>query len=93
MRLIKTNLTDSDLENGNLDKALAEFSDLIKFERMIDQVLPMMEQLASQHPGNKRVLRVLGDAYFNADRLDEALDTYARADDLPDIPNEMDIQA
>ena len=81
------------LENGNLDKALAEFSDLIKFERMIDQVLPMMEQLASQHPGNKRVLRVLGDAYFNADRLDEALDTYARADDLPDIPNEMDIQA
>jgi|GEM_PF-3916038 len=80
------------LDNGNLDKALAEFSDLIKFERMIDQVLPMMEQLANQHPGNKRVLRVLGDAYFNADRLDEALDTYARADDLPDIPNEKDIE-
>ena len=81
------------LDNGNLDKALAEFSDLIKYERMIDQVLPMMEELAIQHPGNKRVLRVLGDAYFNADRLDEALDTYARADDLPDIPNEMDIKA
>lgn len=80
------------LENGNLDKALEEFSDLIKFERMIDQILPLVEQLSEQQPGNKRVLRVLGDAYFNSDRLEDALEAYARADELPDIPNETDLE-
>lgn len=72
------------LENGQLEKGLSEFSDLIKYERMLDLILPIMVEVVTQNSSSKRALRVLGDAYFNADKLDEALAAYAKADDMPD---------
>lgn len=74
----------SQLTKGNLDAALDEFSALIKQEAHLPEVISHLENLLKQHPTNKKAWRTLGDAHFNANHLQDALDAYSRADGLMD---------
>ncbi|MGD2177562.1 MAG: hypothetical protein PVG71_07040, partial [Anaerolineae bacterium] len=59
-------------------EAIETYDRLIASGKLLDQVIPDLEDYAQQRPGVD-VQRTLGDAYMKADRLTDALDTYRRA--------------
>jgi tetratricopeptide (TPR) repeat protein len=72
------------LTSGNIDAALDEFSSLIKQESHLPEVISHLQDLVKKQELNKKVWRTLGDAHFNANHLQEALDAYSHADGLID---------
>ena len=77
------------LTSGNIDAALDEFSTLIKQESHLPEVIHHLEDLAKKQELNKKVWRTLGDAYFNANHLQQALDAYSHADGLIDTDDSV----
>ena len=69
-------------QSGDLDEALADLNALILREAALPQVIGLLRELADAHPENPAVWRALGDACFNHDALQQALDAYSKADDL-----------
>ncbi len=70
------------LEAGAVDAALETYVQLIKKGKRLDEVVADLEYAAQRYPTNADVLQTLGDAYMRQDRLQEALDTYSRAERL-----------
>jgi ABC-type dipeptide/oligopeptide/nickel transport system permease subunit len=70
------------LSRGDLPQALHGYGFLIQRGRSMDEVLPDLARLAKSHPRDPQVWQTLGDALRRAGRLEQANQSYQRADKL-----------
>jgi len=70
------------LSHGGLNDAMKEYSRLIKRGKMLEEVIFDLQDAVYQHPVDVIVWQTLGDAFFRANRLQEALDAFGKAEGL-----------
>jgi len=70
------------LKEGDIDEAMELYDQLIKKNKRIKEIIEDLDQVSYQHPVNANILQTLGDAYMRDDQLQEALDTYSKAENL-----------
>jgi len=70
------------IASGNIEAAMKEYSELIRQERYLDDVIRDLQEAISLRPVDAILYQTLGDAFVRANRLQEALDAYDRAEDL-----------
>ena len=73
---------DAALRADQSEPALGLLAQLAREGRSLPGVIQRLEALSQAQPGLQSAWRTLGDAYFNNDQLAEALDAYAKADEL-----------
>jgi cytochrome c-type biogenesis protein CcmH/NrfG len=61
---------------------LASYNTLIKKNKNLDDVIADLQAALFNHPVEITLWQTLGDAYMKADRLQEALDAYTKAEEL-----------
>jgi len=67
---------------GEVSEAMSSYDQLIKKGKRLDEVIADLEVAAKQQPKSADIQQALGDAYMRADRLQEALDSYSKAEKL-----------
>lgn len=76
-----TNAKES-LSTGAISEALAGYSRLIRRKRHLNVVIEDLNDALYRHPVDTNLLETLGDAYVKSNSLQQALDTYTKAEDL-----------
>jgi tetratricopeptide (TPR) repeat protein len=72
----------NELSGSNLSGALENYSRLIKKGRFLDEVIYDLRDALYRFPVDVNVWQSLGDAYMRANRLQDALDAYTKAEEL-----------
>jgi competence ComEA-like helix-hairpin-helix protein len=72
----------ADLREGQVSIALESYGKLIKKGRQLKEVIDDLRQGLDRYPAEVPVWQMLGDAYLRANRLQDALDAYTRAEEL-----------
>jgi competence ComEA-like helix-hairpin-helix protein len=72
----------SALEKSNITKAYDQYSKLIENELVLDQVIDDLKDALSRYPVEVSIYELLGDAYVRTDQLQEAIETYTKAEEL-----------
>jgi cytochrome c-type biogenesis protein CcmH/NrfG len=72
----------SAMDNGEVEEALNQYKSLIRRRRFLDDVITDLQDAIYRFPVDTTILEMLGDAYGKANRLQDALDTYTKAEDL-----------
>ena len=72
----------SALEHGKLDEAIELYTRLVKSGEHIDETINDLNKALDRHPVDVGIWQLLGDAYSKADKIQEALDAYTKAEDL-----------
>lgn len=70
------------LTAGNVSAAVDRYIELIKKEEHLDEVIADLEIAVARFPQELPVYQALGDAYVRNDQIQEALDTYTKAEEL-----------
>ena len=70
------------LERRNLKEALKWYRKLIRKKKLLDEVIGDLFQAQYEYPMEVEILVLLGDAYARKGRLQDALDTYLKAEQL-----------
>jgi len=70
------------IEADDLKKALYEYGCLIKKGQMLEQVIHDLREITYRYPIEISIWQQLGDAYMRANRLQDALDAYTKAEEL-----------
>jgi len=70
------------LDAGDLDQALPEFAKLIESKEFLEEIIRDLQNALYRRPVEVALYETLGDAYAQADRLQDALDTYTKAEEL-----------
>ena len=70
------------LNDGNIPVALEEYAKLIKKNRLLEEIIYDLREALYQYPVNVLIWQTLGDAYMRANRLQDALDSYTKAEEL-----------
>ncbi len=70
------------LDAGYLDQALVKYTQLIKSQVYLEEIIRDLQNALFRHPVNIALHEVLGDAYARSNRLQDALDTYTKAEEL-----------
>lgn len=71
-----------ELSRGNIPGALEIYSKLIKKGRLLDEVVFDLREALYRYPVEIVIWQSLGDAYLRANRLQDALDAYTKAEEL-----------
>jgi tetratricopeptide (TPR) repeat protein len=72
----------NELSGSNVSGALENYSRLIKKGRFLDEVIFDLRDATYRFPVDVDVWQSLGDAYMRANRLQDALDAYTKAEEL-----------
>jgi cytochrome c-type biogenesis protein CcmH/NrfG len=72
----------SELSGGNIEDALDRYSILINQDQHLDEIIQDLQAAINKYPENSSLYQSLGDAYMHANMLQEALESYSRAEDL-----------
>jgi tetratricopeptide (TPR) repeat protein len=72
----------NELAGSNLNGALESYSRLIKKGRFLDEVIYDLRDALYRFPVDVNIWQSLGDAYMRANRLQDALDAYTKAEEL-----------
>ena len=72
----------SELSRSNIPGALDTYSKLIKKGRFLDEVIHDLRDALYRYPVEVSIWQSLGDAYMRANRLQDALDSYTKAEEL-----------
>jgi tetratricopeptide (TPR) repeat protein len=72
----------NELAGSNLNGALESYSRLIKKGRFLDEVIYDLRDASYRFPVDVNIWQSLGDAYMRANRLQDALDAYTKAEEL-----------
>lgn len=72
----------SELAGNNVAGALESYARLIKKGRLLDEVIYDLREAVYRFPVDVDIWQSLGDAYMRANRLQEALDAYTKAEEL-----------
>jgi len=77
-------LTEAQLEltQGNVHAALQSYGKLIKKGKMLDEIIFDLREALYRYPVDVSLMQALGDAYMRANRLQDALDAYTKAEEL-----------
>ncbi|HTX90450.1 MAG TPA: tetratricopeptide repeat protein [Anaerolineales bacterium] len=70
------------LAAGSLEEAMKTYAKLVKKGRLLDEVIHDLKETIYLHPVDVVVWQTLGDAYMRANRLQEALDAFTKAEEL-----------
>jgi cytochrome c-type biogenesis protein CcmH/NrfG len=70
------------LGQNSLSEAMVQYSKLIKRGHLLDEVVHDLREATYRHPVDVIVWQTLGDAYMRANRLQDALDAYTKAEEL-----------
>jgi hypothetical protein len=71
-----------ELQRGNLNEAMQGYGKLIKKGKMLDEIIFDLRDALYRHPVDVVIWQTLGDAYMRAQRLQDALDAYTKAEEL-----------
>jgi tetratricopeptide (TPR) repeat protein len=71
-----------ELQRGNLTGAMQGYAKLIKKGKMLDEVIFDLREALYRHPVDVVIWQTLGDGYMRANRLQDALDAYTKAEEL-----------
>jgi tetratricopeptide (TPR) repeat protein len=71
-----------DLSSGNIQGALNTYGRLIRKTRLLDEVIYDLRDALYRFPVDVGIWQTLGDAYMRANRLQDALDAYTKAEEL-----------
>src|SRR5574341_1244244 len=72
----------SELGRGNIGAALDHYSKLIRKGKFLEEVIRDLREALYRYPVEVPIWQALGDAYMRANRLQEALDAYTKAEEL-----------
>jgi tetratricopeptide (TPR) repeat protein len=73
----------NELSRNNINSALESYARLIKKGRFLDEVIfDLRDAVSYRYPVDVNVWQSLGDAYMRANRLQDALDAYTKAEEL-----------
>jgi tetratricopeptide (TPR) repeat protein len=72
----------SELSGNNVNAALESYGRLIKNSRYLDEVIYDLREATYRYPVDVNIWQSLGDAYMRANRLQDALDAYTKAEEL-----------
>jgi tetratricopeptide (TPR) repeat protein len=70
------------LGSGDVITALDAYNGLINSNEMVDETIHDLNEATSRYPTDVMVWQTLGDAYIRANRVQEALDAYTKAEEL-----------
>jgi cytochrome c-type biogenesis protein CcmH/NrfG len=70
------------IENETLEDILKKDSIQVQQKQNLDVVIDSLLQLAQDHPENVQVWQMLGDAYFKNNQIQQAIDAYAKAEEV-----------
>ncbi len=72
----------NEMSRNNLPSALDSYGKLIKKARYLDEVIYDLREASYRYPVDVNLWQSLGDAYMRANRLQDALDAYTKAEEL-----------
>ncbi len=72
----------NELSRSNIGGALESYGKLIKKARFLDEVIHDLRDALYRYPVDVNIWQSLGDAYMRANRLQDALDAYTKAEEL-----------
>jgi hypothetical protein len=72
----------NELSRSNIPGALQAYEKLIKKGRFLDEVIFDLREALYRYPVEVSIWQALGDAYMRANRLQDALDSYTKAEEL-----------
>jgi hypothetical protein len=72
----------SELAQGNLSGALNSYDKLIRKGKLLDEIIHDLREALDRYPVDVSILQALGDAYMRSNRLQAALDSYTKAEEL-----------
>ena len=72
----------NELTRGNIPGAMENYSKLIKKGKLLEEIIFDLREALYRYPVEVAILQTLGDAYMRANRLQEALDSYTKAEEL-----------
>jgi tetratricopeptide (TPR) repeat protein len=72
----------SSLNEDEIETALNNYTRLIRRRRHLDSIIGDLQEATYRHPVNTAILETLGDAFAKSNRLQDALDSYSKAEDL-----------
>lgn len=75
-------LARNELSRSNVPAALESYGKLIKKGRFLDEVIYDLRDTLYRYPVDVSIWQSLGDAYMRANRLQDALDAYTKAEEL-----------
>ena len=61
---------------------MKQYTKLIKKGRLLDEVIHDLREAIYRYPVDVIIWQTLGDAYMRANRLQDALDAYTKAEEL-----------
>ena len=76
------NQAQLELTRGNIPAAMESYGKLIKKGKMLDEIIFDLREALYRYPVEVSILQALGDAYMRANRLQDALDAYTKAEEL-----------
>jgi cytochrome c-type biogenesis protein CcmH/NrfG len=71
-----------ELQRCNLTEAAQGYKKLIKKGKMLEELIFDLREAQYSHPVDVVIWQTLGDAYMRANRLQDALDAYTKAEEL-----------
>jgi cytochrome c-type biogenesis protein CcmH/NrfG len=72
----------NELSRSNIPAALESYEKLIKKARLLEDVIYDLREALYRYPVEVSIWQSLGDAYMRANRLQDALDSYTKAEEL-----------
>jgi len=71
-----------ELTRNDIKAAIRSYGNLIKRGKLLDEVIFDLREALYRFPVEVSILQTLGDAYMRANRLQDALDSYTKAEEL-----------
>ena len=79
----RLNSAKQEIQKGNIDGALEIYNEFIHAELVLDQVINDLHEIVNtQYPIEVSLWQALGDAQLRNNQLQEALDSYSKAEEL-----------
>jgi hypothetical protein len=70
------------LDQNSLNESMKLYSKLVRKGRLLDEVIHDLREAIYRYPVDVIIWQTLGDAYMRANRLQDALDAYTKAEEL-----------
>jgi tetratricopeptide (TPR) repeat protein len=70
------------LDNGQIDAAVEQYNQIIESGEMLETVIEDLRKALDRYPVDISIWQTLGDAYLRNDQVQEALDSYTKAEEL-----------
>ncbi len=70
------------LDKGQIETAVEQYNQMIEFDQMLPGVIQDLRDALYRHPVDVSLWQTLGDAYLHNNQIQDALDSYTKAEEL-----------